>query len=433
MEVNNSDFQNTWLHFFPSDLLGKTGHFPAVIVEAHNVYLKDANGKQYIDAISGAYCVNVGYGEESIIDAAANAAKKLAYCSPFSFTNPLTLALTKKLAQMAEPVLGPNARVFFTNSGAEAVETAMKVARAYAYRQDKRRNWLISKDYAYHGVTLGALSMNGFAHMREEFGPLLPMTTQIPCIAESRNTYEELCNATPGKGHDVAGVLVEIIETSNGMTTPTPQYLDGLRRFRETTDALLIVDEVITGFGRLGTWFSAEYYDLKADILVCAKGLTSGYESLGATIVSEKIASAFAKGDSSLFAHAATFGGRPAALAAALENISIIERKQLFENAIEMTRYLESQLQKHFSQHQRVSKVTGVGLIQSLHIKDPQTKQAASKEIMAFIRDNLLQQGVITSLYAGQTDPVIDLCPPLCINKDQLSAIITAIYQALDF
>lgn len=427
------DFKNTWLHFYPSDLLGKTGIFPAMMTKAEGIYITDHTGKQYIDAISGAYCVNVGYGRNSIIDAASHAAKEIAFSSPFSFANPYAYHLAQKLTDLALPVVGPNARVFFTNSGSEAVETALKIARAYAYKHsDMQRKWLLSKEQSYHGVTLGALSVNGFAHLRKEFGPLLPMTARIPAIRDSVDTFQELLTATPGRGQDVAGVLVETIETSNGMQTPTLQYLDGLKRFREATGALLMIDEVITGFGRIGQWFSAQTYGLEADMIVCAKGLTSGYESLGATIVSERVADVFAHGDGSMFYHGATFGGRPAAAAAALENIAILEQENLLNNAFEMGAYFQQLLKNALLNHPRVSEITGAGLLLAIHIKEKDASLPASAEVMGVIRDRLLHAGVITSLYSSRTDPVIELAPPLCINKKQLNCILNAIIEALN-
>ncbi|MGY2224908.1 aminotransferase family protein [Pseudomonas gingeri] len=432
VEKSLSEHDNTWLHFFPSDQLGKTDAFPSSLVKAQGIYVTDSQGRQYMDAISGAYCVNVGYGRDSIVDAASQAAKTLAFCSPFSFSNPYSTQLAQTLANLASPVVGANARVFFTNSGSEAVETALKIARAFAVKSgESQRKWLISRDHAYHGVTLGALSVCGFASLKEEFGPLLPMTATIPSMHDSNDPFNDLLKATPGRGKDVAGVLLETIETSNGMVTPGTEYLDGLRRLREETGALLIVDEVITGFGRMGSWFSAEHYGLEADIIVCAKGLTSGYDSLGATIVSERVASAFAQGNDSMFTHGATFGGRPAAAAAALENIRILDHEQLLGNASSMGVYLKDRLHGLFAGHPKVSGLTGTGLLQAIHLKSPDSPAPATTEEVAVIRDRLLNHGVITSLYYTRNDPTIEIAPPLCINQEQIDHLCLVIQQAL--
>jgi len=427
-----TEHDNTWLHFFPSDHLGKTDAFPSSLIKAQGVYVTDSQGREYMDAISGAYCVNVGYGRDSIVDAASQAAKTLAFCSPFSFANPYSTKLAQTLASLASPVVGANARVFFTNSGSEAVETALKIARAFAVKSgDGQRKWLVSRDHAYHGVTLGALSVCGFASLKEEFGPLLPMTATIPSMRDSSDPLHDLLNATPGRGKDVAGVLLETVETSNGFVTPSTQYLDGLRRLREETGALLIVDEVITGFGRLGSWFSAEHYGLEADIIVCAKGLTSGYDSLGATIVSERVALAFAQGDESMLAHGATFGGRPAAAAAALENIRILYREQLLGNASSMGIHLTNKLQSLFVDHPKVSGLTGTGLLQAIHLKSAGSSEPATTEEVAVIRDRLLNRGVITSLYYTRNDPTIEIAPSLCINQEQIDHLCLVIQEAL--
>ncbi|NWB99513.1 aspartate aminotransferase family protein [Pseudomonas gingeri] len=426
------EYDNTWLHFFPSDQLGKTDGFPSSLVSAQGIYVTDSQGRQYMDAISGAYCVNVGYGRDSIIDAASQAAKKLAFCSPFSFSNPYATQLAQTLAKLAKPVVGANARVFFTNSGSEAVETALKIARAFAVKKGEgQRKWLVSRDHAYHGLTLGALSVCGFPSLKEEFGPLLPMTATIPSMRDSADPFNDLLKATPGHGNDIAGVLLESVETSNGMTTPSEQYLESLRRIRKETGALLILDEVITGFGRLGSWFGAEHYGLEADIIICAKGLTSGYDSLGATIVSERVASIFAQGDDSMFTHGATFGGRPAAAAAALENIGILEREQLLANAASMGAYLKVKLEDLFAHHPKVSGLTGVGLLQAIHLKSPDSSDPATAEQVTVIRDRLLQRGVITSLYYTRHDPTIEIAPPLCITQAQIDQLCLIIRDAL--
>lgn len=428
----SSDNNNTWLHFFPSDQIGKTDAFPSSIIEAQGIYVTDSEGRRYMDAISGAYCVNVGYGRDSIIDAASEAAKKLAFCSPFSFSNPYSSRLAQTLAGLASPVVGANARVFFTNSGSEAVETALKIARAFAVRNgEPQRKWLVSRDHAYHGVTLGALSVCGFAALKEEFGPLLPMTATIASMQDSTDPLSDVLHATPGLGKDVAGVLIETVETSNGMVTPTAEYLDGLKRLREETGALLIVDEVITGSGRLGSWFSAEQYGLEADIIICAKGLTSGYDSLGATIVSERVASVFAQGEDSMFAHGATFGGRPAAAAAALENIGILERERLLENASSMGIYLKGVLQDLFGNHPKVSGLTGTGLLQAIHLRSSNSSAPATAEEVKVIRERLLNNGIITSLYYTRNDPTIEIAPPLCINREQIDHLCRVIVAAL--
>ncbi|WP_295485085.1 aminotransferase class III-fold pyridoxal phosphate-dependent enzyme [uncultured Pseudomonas sp.] len=432
VETSSPELANTWLHFFPSDQLGKTDAFPTSLASAQGIYVTDAQGRRYMDAISGAYCVNVGYGRDSIVDAAAQTAKQLAFCSPFSFANPYTTQLAQTLAELASPVVGANARVFFTNSGSEAVETALKVARAFAAKRgESKRKWLVSRDHAYHGVTLGALSVCGFPSLKEEFGPLLPMTKTIPSMRDSSNPFEELLGATPGQGQDVAAVLLETVETSNGMTTPSEQYLENVRRIREETGALLIIDEVITGFGRLGSWFSAEHYGLEADIIVCAKGLTSGYDSLGATIVSERVASAFAQGDESMFAHGATFGGRPAAAAAALENIAILGREQLLANASAMGAYLEEKLHSLFAGHPKVCGLSGAGLLRAIHLRSADSSAPATAQEVALIRERLLNYGVITSLYYTRNDPTIEIAPPLCITSVQIDDLCRVIHESL--
>jgi adenosylmethionine-8-amino-7-oxononanoate aminotransferase len=402
------------------------------MVKANGIYIIDSEGCEYMDAISGAYCVNVGYGRDSIIDAASNAAKQLAFCSPFSFANPYSSKLAQVLATLAKPVVGANARVFFTNSGSEAVETALKIARAYAFKKgETQRKLLVSRDYAYHGVTFGALSVCGFPELKEEFGPLLPMTATIPSMRQSSDPFNDVLSVSSNNGQDVAGVLIETIETSNGMVTPSTEYLDSLALLRKETGALLILDEVITGFGRIGHWFSAGHYGLEADIIVCAKGLTSGYDSLGATIVSERVASVFAQGDESMFAHGATFGGRPAAAAAALENIAILEQEQLLENSVSMGAYLKNLLQELLNGHPRILELTGTGLLQAIHLKALDSSNPACAEDVTLIRERLLKNRIITSLYYTRNQPIIEIAPPLCIDKKQIAHLCHAILEAL--
>ncbi len=448
MKTNfNSLKKNSWLHFYQMSNIDKQGEFISpILCRGSGIYVYDADNRQYIDAISGAYCVNVGYGRERILQAAYNAAKEIHFVSPFSAANVPAIRLTEKLSQLAEAAVGPESRIFLVNSGSEAVETAVKIARGYARRSDKPQGHkILCRNYAYHGTTFGAMTFSGFDEIKEEFGPLLPgvhhvvnanctrcplQLTRPGCVLACASA---ISNKIVQEGSDtVAAILVETVETSSGIVPPPPGYLQKVCEIKKQHNALLIVDEVITGFGRIGHWFSAEKYGVEADIIVCAKGLTSGYDSLAAVIVRKEVADIFlGSSDATMFKHGATFGGRPAACAAALENIAIMEEENLLKNAENSGQYLMELLQKALSALPIVGEIRHAGLIFGIDLVNEKRQLLTDLTKIRQIREALVEKGLITSLYYMRNEPVIELSPPLTITKSECDNIVHILYEAL--
>lgn len=435
-----------WLHFYQMDKVDKNEFISPIICKGEGIYVYDNDGKQYIDAIGGAYCVNVGYGRQRILNAALEAANAVHFVSPFSAANIHMIKLAEKLSELATPVTGSNSRVYFVNSGSEANDTAIKIARAYSRRIGKSNGYkIISRKYAYHGSTFGAMSCSGFDDIKVEFEPLVKGCYQVPnsiCVRCPLRLNFPSCNIACAKeisrlidreGSDgVAAVLIEPVETASGIVPPPPGYLNQVREICRANNALLILDEVITGFGRLCNWFGAIKYGINADIIVCAKGLTSGYDSLAAVIVREEVANVFSGEDMEMFAHGSTFGGRPAAAAAALENVKIIEEENLLANAEEMSIYLSNLLAEKIQPLSIVGEIRHSGFLFGIDLVDENGVLLSDTGKILNIRSSLIQEGLITSTFAERYEPTIGLAPPLIISQNQIDQIVEILYNTLN-
>ncbi len=429
---------NSWLHFYQMSNVMSGDYLHPLIVKGEDIYLFDANGKKYIDGLSGAYCVNIGYGRKRVIDAMSKAASKIHYVSPFSAANPYAVELASRLSILAKSVVGENARVFFVNSGAEAVETAVKVARAYSYRtKSSKSHKIICRSGAYHGATFGTMAFSGYDDTEKEFGPALPgvmHASNNDCTKCSLSLKYPACDLAcasqilnilkSGDPMDFSAVLIEPAGMGSRMISPPPYYLQRVSEICQATDTLLLLDEVVTGFGRLGQWFGAEHFGIKADILICAKGLTSGYDSLAAVIVSQRIADAFLGEDSKMFRNASTFGGRPGAAAAALENIKIYEEEGLLQNARLVSSYLHDLLKAECKTLDIVKNISCEGMLFNIEINSSQPAQVKS------IRKSLIKKGLITSLYYGRHSADINLAPPLTLSSKQAEAIVNILLNS---
>lgn len=435
----NELVNNSWLHFYQMNNITSSDYINPLIVKGDDIYLFDANGKKYIDGISGAYCVNIGYGRKRVINAIAEASSKVHYVSPFSAANTYAVELARQLSILASSTVGDNSRVFFVNSGAEAVETAVKIARAYSYRtKSPNSHKVICRDGAYHGATFGTMSFSGYADTVKEFGPALSGVLHAPntnctkcplglthpsCKLECANQIFNILKQ--GNPLDFSAVLIEPADTGSGVISPPLSYLQKVSDICKSTNTLLLLDEVITGFGRLGQWFGAEHFGIKADILICAKGLTSGYDSLAAVIVSQRVADVFLGDDSKMFKNGSTFGGRPGAAAAALENIKIYEEEKLLQNSQSISRYLINLLKAELKNLDIVKNINNEGMLFNVEINSSQPEQVKS------IRRRLINNGLITSLYYGRNSTDIHLAPPLTLNTKQADIIVYVLLNSL--
>lgn len=439
--------ENVWLHFFQMGHSSSTSARPTVLVRGEGSRVWDQDGNAYIDALAGLFCVNAGYGRREIVEAVAAQMLDISFVSPFSFPNLPQIKLAGELAKISP--MGPKTRSFFVTGGSEAVETALKLAKSY---QRKRgfgdRHKTISRRAAYHGTTMGALSVNGLTGVRNGFGPLVPGARHVPLPHRYRCDYCALAAQCSGTCADeierliefegpetIAAIIMEPVQNSGGAIVPPPGYLQRVRQICDHHGILMIADEVICGFGRVGDWFGSSALGVVPDIMTCAKGITSGYAPLGAVMVRPEVADAFIGDEGDKFMHGITFGGHPASCAAALANIAIIEREQLNERARTMGDYMLRELRAAVGEHPNVGDIRGMGMFMALElVYDQRTKQPLEEpNLMGWLSDQFKRRGLICRA-DDRLDPVIQLAPPLNIpqgDADQVVAIVADVIHAL--
>lgn len=438
---------NVWLHFFQMGHMSSTGARPTLLVRGEGSRVWDQDGKQYIDALAGLFCVNAGYGRHEIAEAVAAQLHELPYAAPFSFPSLPQIQLAGQLAQLSP--MGPKTRSFFVSGGSEAVETALKLAKAYQRRRGfAERYKTISRRVAYHGTTMGALSVNGLTGIRNGFGPLVPGARHAPlahqgrcsaCAIAGRCTLwcaDEIERMIEFEGPEtVAAVILEPVQNSGGAIVPPPGYLQRVREMCDRYGIVLIADEVICGFGRVGAWFGSSAFGVTPDLMTCAKGMTSGYAPLGAVMARQEIGDAFLGDEGDKFMHGITFGGHPASCAAALANIAIIEREGLCERASAMGEYMLRELRAAVGEHPNVGDVRGIGLFMALELVENRRSLRPLEEpnLMGWLSDQFKRRGLICRA-DDRLDPVIQLAPPLNIpedDADEVVAIVADVIHAL--
>jgi adenosylmethionine-8-amino-7-oxononanoate aminotransferase len=435
--------EHAWLHFYQMEQLQDPSQ-QTVIVRGDNARVWDQHGREYIDALAGLFCVNAGYGRTEIADAVHHQLQQIAYVSPFSFPNLPAVELAARLAQLAP--LGDAARVFFTSGGSEAVESALKIAKQYQRQRGfAGRTKTISRRYAYHGTTMGALSVTGLPGVRRQFEPLVPGARHVPIphryrcnacqlsAACTRACTDEIEALIEFEGPEtIAAIIMEPVQNSGGAIVPPPDYYLTIRQLCDHYGILMIMDEVITAFGRLGAWFGSEIFGVEPDIITVAKGLTSGYMPLGAAIARKSVADAFIGAESVKLMHGLTYGGHPAAAAAGIANLAILEREALPQRAHDMGNYLIEQLHLALDTHPNVGDIRGMGLFTAIElVRDRQSKQPLEEErLMSWLSEQLKQRGVICRA-DDRLDPVIQLAPPLTIPQADLDQVVAVIGEVL--
>jgi adenosylmethionine-8-amino-7-oxononanoate aminotransferase len=457
-ELQRAAHDHLWLHF--TRMSGYRDAEVPIIVRGDGCYLEDANGKRYLDALAGLFAVQIGYsfGDE-MGEAAAAQMRELPFYTNWSYAHPRAIELAAEVASLAPGDLN---RVFFVNGGSEAVEAAWKLARQYyAARGDSRRaevsdrmvagarveeqptherRWkAIARRIAYHGTTMGALSINGIAALRAPFEPL------VPGVIHVRNTnrfhrpereteedftaflLEDLEQAIEAAGPEtVAMVIMEPVQNAGGSFTPPAGYFAGVRELCDRYGILLCADEVITGFGRLGAWFGSERYDIGPDLITCAKGLSSAYASIGAVVARDAVMEPFLEG-SAMYAHGITFGGHPVQAAVALKNIEIMKRERIVEHVAaeqdEFRRTLAQLLDLPIAGDLR-----GTGFFYALElVKDKETRETFTDEecedlLRGFLSPRLFERGLICRA-DDRGDPVVQISPPLVAGRPQFDEI----------
>ena len=434
---------NLWMHF---TRLSTYEDAPVpVIVKGEGPYIIDENGKRYLDGLSGLFVVQVGHGRAELADAAAAQAKELAFFPLWSYAHPTGAALAARLASLTPGDLN---RVFFTTGGGEAVETAWKLARQYhALNGEPGRYKVISRSVAYHGTTMGALSITGIPALRTPFEPLVPgarkvmNTNRYRCYACAQlpactlTCADDIERQIQYEGPEsVAAVFLEPVQNAGGCFPPPDGYFARVREVCDKYGVLLVSDEVICAFGRLGTMFACERYGYVPDMITCAKGMTSGYSPIGAMIASDRIVEPFLSGTNS-FPHGYTFGGHPVSAAVALANLDLFEREDLLGNVRRNEGAFEATLRR-LQDLPIVGDVRGAGYFWGIElVKDKATRETFNEEESERLLRGFLSRALFDAgLYCradDRGDPVIQLAPPLTCGPEHFEEIERILRQVL--
>jgi len=435
--LQESARRHLWRHFAP---VGGDDELP-VFVRGDGCSLWDTEGRRHLDALSSLFCVNAGHGRAELAEAAGAQARELAYATTWDTAHPRAIELAERIAGLAP---GDLDRVFFTSGGSESVESALKLARAHhRLRGEPSRVKVIARELAYHGTTFGALSATGLPSARTPFEPMMPGGCHVPHTdlyraPEGRDPLwaadaieKRILFEGPGT---VAAVILEPVQNSGGCLPPPPGYFARARDICDRHGVLLISDDTICGWGRLGTWFGAQRFDLVPDIITTAKGLTSAYVPMGAMIVSERVAEPFVESGEP-FAHGLTFGGHPVAAAVALANLDVIEREDLLGHVRRHEADLQAALEGLFD-IPIVGDVRGAGYFWGIElVADQATREPFSPEVAHELTERVLgpalQRRRLICRAADRGYPVIQLAPPLIAGPEEFAEIGAILREVL--
>jgi adenosylmethionine-8-amino-7-oxononanoate aminotransferase len=424
--------ENLMLHFTP---YAEDWSKLPVIVSGEGSYVTDDRGRSYIDGLAGLFTTQVGHGRAELAEVAAKQMKELGFFPNWSFQHPRSLELAHKIAEIAPGDLNST---FFVSSGSEAVETVIKLARQYhKVNGEPGRYKIISRDVAYHGTTMGALSVTGLPSFKAPFEPLpggffhVKNTQQDP--EGAADAIEQMIEA---EGPElVAAVILEPVQNAGGCLVPPPDYWRRVRKICDRHGVLLVSDAVICAFGRLGEWFGIERFDVVPDMTSFAKGVTSGYLPMGGVTVNDKIASTL-KGGASMFMHGSTFGGHPVSSAVALENIAIMERENLLQNVLDLEGHFGDELRRMAADHPVVKEVRGMGFFWAVEVTPekadgtPLEGDEYKKYFKGVLSRKLMEGGLICR-FDDKDEPVIQFSPALVSDEEVLSRIAEITDDAL--
>ena len=436
-------------NFHPFTALAQhEAHGPAVVMaRGDGVWLEDVNGKRYIDGLAGLWCVNVGYGRKEIAEAMGEQAQQLSYCHAFSSMSSDKPALLAERLVRNAPV--PMSKVFFGNSGSDANDTQVKLVWYYNNvrgKPDKKK--IISRRRGYHGVTIMSGGLTGLPGVHAGFD--LPLSF-VRHVSPPHRLWEghglddqafvgklvdELEELIATEGADTIGAMIaEPVMGAGGVIVPPDGYFDAIQEVLSRHDILLIADEVICGFGRLGYWFGSEAFRMKPDLITIAKGVTSAYFPLSGVMVSEKVWRTLVEGEKKFgpFGHGYTYSAHPIGAATALANLDIIESEGLVEAAAARGRHLHERLQQAFKDHPLVGEIRGFGLIGVVEFvarKDPPEAFDPGHKVAIRIALKALENGTITrALPAADT---VAFSPPLTITNDEIDRLVDGVREATD-
>ncbi|MFZ6004660.1 MAG: aspartate aminotransferase family protein [Actinomycetota bacterium] len=436
-ELGAAAADHLWLHF--SRLSGESGADLTVIERGEGAYVWDSEGKRYLDGLAGLFVVQAGHGRQEMAEAAGSQAGKLGYFPLWTYAHPTAIELASRLAAMAPGDLN---RAFFTTGGSEAVESAWKLARQYfvAIGQPERCK-VIARDTAYHGTTLGALSVTGLGAIKEPFLPLLngqsrhvPNTLQ----AQRANPDDPLAGADAieamiiAEGPEtVAAVYLEPVQNAGGCLVAPPGYFQRVREICDRHGVLLVSDEVICAFGRLGGWFGSSLLGYVPDMITFAKGVTSGYAPLGGVMISDRLAEPFLEQGSS-FLHGITFAGHPVSCAVALANLDVMEREDLPGRVRSLEGDFRGRLDE-LTDLPIVAEVRGMGYFYGIELTrngGDFSDEECEWLIRGFLSKRLLELGLICRA-DDRGDPVIQLSPSLVAGPDEFDTIASTLRDVL--
>lgn len=428
--------RHLWMHFTRMSTYAEQ-EVP-VMVRGEGPWVYDSKGKRYLDGLSGLFVVQAGHGRRELAEAAARQAEQLAYFPLWSYAHPNAIELSERLANLAPGNLN---RVFFTTGGGEAVETAWKMARQYfrAVGQPGRYK-VLSRDIAYHGTTMGALSITGLPSIKEPFEPLVPGSVRVantnfyraPEHGDDLEAFglwaaRDIERRIEMEGPDsVAAVFLEPVQNSGGCFPPPPGYFQEVRRICDSYGVLMVSDEVICAFGRLGAWFGAQRYGYQPDMITCAKGMTSGYSPLGAVLVDDRLMEPFLDGTATFY-HGFTFGGHPVSTAVALANLDIFEKEDLVGGVAERAGAFRAVLDG-LRDLPIVGDVRGDGFFYGIElVKDKNTRETfdddeSERLLRGFLSGALFEAGLVCRA-DDRGDPVVQLAPPLICEQEHFDLI----------
>jgi adenosylmethionine-8-amino-7-oxononanoate aminotransferase len=429
--------RHLWLHF--TRMSSYQGNDVPVIVRGSGQYVYDTRGKRYLDGLSGLFVSQIGHGRTEVAEAGARQAAELAYFPLWSYAHPRAIELAERLAALAPGDLN---RVFFTTSGSEAVESAWKMAKQYFKTIGQPGRYkVLSREIAYHGTSMGALAITGLPDIKTPFEPLPPGGVRVPntnfyrapgFVAEDVTAFgrwaaDEIERAILREGPEsVAAVYLEPVQNSGGCFPPPPGYFPRVREICDRYGVLLVSDEVICAFGRLGYYFGSQRYGYQPDVITFAKGVTSGYAPLGGMLVSDRLMEPFNDGPAT-FLHGVTFAGHPVSAAVALANLDVFEKEDLLGNVRANEDAFRSTLQK-LGDLPIVGDVRGDGYFYGIEmVKEKTTRETFTDEeserlLRGFLSHALYDAGLICRT-DDRGDPVIQLAPPLTCTQEHFDEI----------
>jgi adenosylmethionine-8-amino-7-oxononanoate aminotransferase len=443
-ELSELARRHLWMHFARLGSFGSDNPV-RVMTRGDGCYVEDATGRRYLDGLAGLFTVQIGHGRRELADAAARQMEQLDYFPIWNYAHEPAVELATRLAGLAPADLN---RVFFTSGGSEAVESALKLARAYfkAIGQPTRTK-VISRRTTYHGTTMGALTITGIPALRTTFEPLLPSGTHVPNTNRYRHPLgddekafmlditDAIEDAIVFQGPEtVAAVYLEPVQNAGGCFVPPEGYFARVREICDKYGVLLVSDEVICAFGRLGHMFGAERYEYVPDMITCAKGITSGYAPLGAVLCRDFLAEPFLEGKAS-FAHGLTFAGHPVSCAVSLANLDVFEREDLLAHVRRYEPELRSRLQE-LRDLPIVGDVRGAGYFWAVElVKDQATKETFTPDerehlLRGFLLPRFLEAGLIVRV-DDRGEPIVQLSPPLIAGPEEFDFMVATIREHL--